>query len=290
MANSTLVNQRSLVDKETERLALMEERQKLMDELGKISKEAVAWTKNAWWWSYQPNWWPLNWIYWVADRDIAKRWDKASARLQEINERLANMNKEAPTWPLKPNTEWVKEFINSNNFKTWWWTSWWSTTKWSTSKWNTNKWYWNANAVKQPEPTYVDPSGVTHTWMTQDEFDTSMKMYEADNQWWYENRRNQVVWANWATRWQIFDQALDKFLSNPDAFSEDQKQLLIKAWKELWYFNWTSETPTTSWTPTVAPTVAPTAQPTVTTPTQRRINNANDAYYAWQNAWRWVVL
>ena len=42
MANSALVNQRSLVDKETERLALMEERQKLMDELGKISKEAVA--------------------------------------------------------------------------------------------------------------------------------------------------------------------------------------------------------------------------------------------------------
>ena len=184
----------------------------------------------------------------------------------------------------------------------WWATNWSSTNKWWWWKRRTNQ-VWNANAVKQPEPTYVDPNGVTHTWMTQEEFDASMRMYEADNQWRYEHRRNQVVWANWATRWQIFDQVLDKFLANPDAFSEDQKQLLIKAWKELWYFNWSSttqsqptaqtavDTATQNTAASVTATPSTVQQNATIAPTQRRVDNANDAYYSVQ--WRpyfWVTL
>lgn len=164
-------------------------------------------------------------------------------------------------------------------------------------KTNTNRWWsrtWNAWAVKQPEPTYVDQDWVTHTWMTQDEFNQSMQMYEADNQWWYEHQRNQVIWENWTTRWQIFDQAVEKFLANPDSFNDSQKQALIKVWQQLWYFNWSSATApdqTETQTVTDTATTAPTVQPTVTsTPTQRQVNSVHDAYYAPQNSPWWITL
>ena len=270
-----------------------------------LNKALKEWTVTTWWdskinYSYWTKWqsWLLWWIWQDVDNwttityDPIKNYQDTTINNDTWSKNdtntKTNNNWTVKFWPLRVDTEWIKNYISNLNNKTssnnWWWNKWWGSKWWS-------KWYWNWNAVRQPEPTYVDPSGITHTWMTQDEFDASMKMYEADNQWWYENRRNQVVWANWATRWQIFDQALDKFLSDPNAFSEDQKQLLIKAWKELWYFDWTTETSSTSWTPTTTSTVTPTVQPTITTtPTQRKINNANDAYYAWQNAWRWVVL
>lgn len=282
MPNTSLTKQRSLVDKENKRLELMEERQQLMDQLWSLSRESTAWTRNARWGSYQPNWWPFNWIYWVADRDIRKRSDKAINRLNEVNKELTDMNKEAPTWPVKQNTQWIKDYVNSlkTNNTTWWNNkSWWSRTSSRT---------WNAKAVKQSEPTYVDPNWVTHTWMTQDEFNQSMQMYEADNQWWYESQRNKTLpW--WTTRWQLFDQALNKYLDNPDSFDDSAKQALINVWKQLWYWWDNLQTPQQS-QPTTQSNVQSTTQPS-TQPAQTQSQyNWFDPSQVWWRTWLWTEL
>lgn len=279
MPNTSLTKQRSLVDKENKRLELMEERQQLMDQLWSLSRESAAGAN-------MPIWWSWIWVNQLTERSIRKQSDAAINRLNEVNKEIADLNKTAPIWPVKQDTQWIKDYVNSlkTNNTTWWNNkSWWTRTLSKT---------WNAKAVKQQEPTYVDTNWVTHTWMTQDEFNQSMQMYEADNQWWYEHQRNQVIWDNWTTRWQIFDQAIEKFLADPSSFNDSQKQALVKVWQQLWYFNWSSTTPTTDQTEnqTVTETIQPTVTTTPTT-TQRSVNNSNDAYYAPQ--WRphfWVTL
>lgn len=286
MPNESLNKQRTLVDKESNRLALMEERQKLMDELWSLSTAATAWSRNARWGSYQPNWWPLNWIYWVADRDIRKRSDKAINRLNEINKELADMNKAAPTWPVKQDTQWIKDYINSIK-QNWWWDSKWWDSKW----WGSRSWWsrtWNSWAIKQQPSTYVDPNWVTHTWMTQDEFNQSMQMYEADNQWWYESQRNKTLpW--WTTRWQLFDQALNKYLDNPDSFDDSAKQALINVWKQLWYWwdNWQASQQSQ---PTAQPNVQPTVQPSVQPAQTQSQYNWFDPSQVWWRTWLWTEL
>ena len=170
----------------------------------------------------------------------------------------------------------------------WWWSSnWWWGSKW----WGSRSWWsrtWNSWAIKQQPSTYVDPNWVTHTWMTQDEFNQSMQMYEADNQWWYESQRNKTLpW--WTTRWQLFDQALNKYLDNPDSFDDSAKQALINVWKQLWYWwdNWQASQQSQ---PTAQPNVQPTVQPSVQPAQTQSQYNWFDPSQVWWRTWLWTEL
>ena len=274
------------MDKENDILALNQELQKLYTQKNEITNRMNNMTQHAQ--DIANNYNPSlrkDMAAWLKTYDMSNTewWINAdSRRLLQVQEKINEINaKKRQLQNPEPQQEETKEEPPKTN---WWWGS-----KW----WGWTRRYWNNSAVKQPEPTYVDQDWVTHTWMTQDEFNQSMQMYEADNQWWYEHQRNQTLpWGS--TRWEIFDQAVEKFLANPDSFNDSQKQALIKVWQQLWYFNWSSTTaPDQTETQTVTDTVttAPTVQPTVTpTPTQRQVNSAHDAYYAPQNTRRWITL
>lgn len=185
--------------------------------------------------------------------------------------------------PSKTKTETVNP--EKDNSKWGWW---WSPKSWSYRWWTRT---WNSWAVKQQEPTYVDPNWVTHTWMTQDEFNKTMQMYEADNQWWYEHQRNQKL-SNGTTRWELFDQAINKYLENPDSFNDSQKQALLNVWKQLWYWNsnWESNQQATAQQPQVQQQVQPQIQPSVQ-PTQTQSQyNWFDPSQVWWRTWLWTEL
>ena len=219
-------------------------------------------------------WWPLNDNYillenenwtktWHLNTDAnRKKWAEQQAKRNEQaildyeNKQKSNNNisTETPSSTSKPKT--------SN----WWW------------KKRTNQ-VWNSNAVKQPEPTYVDSDWVTHTWMTQEEFDNSMRMYEIDNQWWYNKQRSKTIWESWMTADQMFKNAIDKFNANPDAFNDEQKKVLLNAWIQLWYYN-------RDWSPRKDVEISEEAvQPSTATESTRTAANPSIATTRTSNQW-----
>lgn len=205
--------------------------------------------------------------------------NRITNRMREIDALLTSQ----PTPTPKPKRTW---WNNNNNNKTY------VDSDWYTSATERNMATWWAefgggnSTIKK-----LDEQEMAANWLTPQQ----IQMYQADNEWYYQKRRNETIWANWATRDDVFNSAVEKFLANPDSFNQQQRDLLIKAGNSLWYDMWKTmwqNSTTTSTTQTAAPTVQPTVQPTITNPapTQRKINNANDAYYAPQNAWRDIIL
>lgn len=208
---------------------------------------------------------------------ISDNVNRVTNRIYEINQ-LLNEPTPKPTPRRTTNTNLTKPVVDAD-----WYTS--ATERNMRTRWA--EFWWVQNTVSTFSPQEVQ--NMLDSWMSVEQ----IQMYDDDNKWWYENQRNQTVWNNWTTRWQIFDQAVEKFLANPDSFNDAQKQALVKVWQQLWYFrDWTTTAANNTQNITsTAAAVQPTVQPTVThTPTQRQVNNAHDAYYAPQNARRWITL
>jgi len=214
----------------------------------------------------------LNWQYNLNNWALVWQWSVAwmpNPSIQDMTYDISRVSKNAQN---NKNTKEDNIQVKENN-----------TQKRTNNSWTNNRqnrWW----VKKQQEPTYVDPNWVTHTWMTQDEFNQSMQMYEADNQWWYESQRNKTLpW--WTTRWQLFDQALNKYLENPNSFDDSAKQALINVWKQLWYWwdNWQASQQSQ---PTVQPTVQPSTQPAQT----QSQYNWFDPSQVWWRTWLWTEL
>ena len=269
------------MDKENDILALNQELQKLYTQKNQIINRMNNMTQHAQ--DIANNYNPSlrkDMAAWLKTYDMSNTewWINAdSKRLLQVQEKINEINnKKKQLQNPEPQQEDTKEESTKPN---WWWGS-----KW----WGRTRRYRNNNAVKQQEPTYVDPNWVTHTWMTQDEFNQSMQMYEADNQWWYENQRNKTLpW--WTTRWQLFDQALNKYLDNPDSFDDSAKQALINVWKQLWYWwdNWQASQQSQ---PTDQPNVQPTVQPSVQPAQTQSQYNWFDPSQVWWRTWLWTEL
>lgn len=269
------------MDKENDILALNQELQKLYTQKNQIINRMNNMTQHAQ--DIANNYSPSlrkDMAAWLKTYDMSNTewWINAdSKRLLQVQEKINEINnKKKQLQNPEPQQEDTKEEPPKPN---WWWGS-----KW----WGRTRRYRNNNAVKQQEPTYVDPNWVTHTWMTQDEFNQSMQMYEADNQWWYESQRNKTLpW--WTTRWQLFDQALNKYLDNPDSFDDSAKQALINVWKQLWYWwdNWQASQQSQ---PTDQPNVQPTVQPSVQPAQPQSQYNWFDPSQVWWRTWLWTEL
>lgn len=50
--------------------------------------------------------------------------------------------------------------------------------------------------------------------------------------------------ANWTSYNEVFENAVDKFIADPNSFTQEQKNALIEMWNKLWYDLWTTATST----------------------------------------------
>lgn len=89
----------------------------------------------------------------------------------------------------------------------------------------------------------IAPDGSTQVGYTQEEFNQRLKDYEMEDQALNErkaqqaNLRSQTIGNGNITRDQIFKDALNKFASNPDGFTAEQRTALYNAGKQLGYYN-----------------------------------------------------
>lgn len=203
-----------------------------------VNEWLKAGTVSAWTWSNwntSLNYWNKwqSWILWLFSQDIDK-WTEIT-----YDPWNPNLEENIPwTWTT---TKWKNLNLSRNRFVN-------SMNKSDTT--TSSSWWWSRTTSRrkpatttQSEPTYVDPNWVTHTWMTQEEFNNSMAAYAQD----FGLNNNQPTWNNWSNREQIFNQAIDKFISDPDSFNQEQRDALIRAWQSLWYISNTSawQQPTT---------------------------------------------
>lgn len=93
----------------------------------------------------------------------------------------------------------------------------------------------------------------------------------------YEAYRQRTM-NNWTTYNQVYEDAVNRFLANPDSFTQEQRDALIQMWNKLWYDLWTTSTSTYT-------------APAVTTPSVSVQNSsAHDKYYASQWTPLWFIL
>lgn len=166
---------------------------------------------------------------------------------------------EATKWKPYFTSNWTKYVVNesakNNNNKT-------------------KKRSWSNN--KPATPTYIDPNWVTHTGMTQSEFDNRMAGYDAELTELKNNdiakQRNRMIGNT--TYDQIFKDAVAKFQADPNSFNEKQKQALLDSWIKLWYWQSPSQTQ------------QPTSQQAPVTQSNNIVNATPDAAWAgWRDEW-----
>lgn len=136
-------------------------------------------------------------------------------------------------------------------------------------------------------PTYVAPDGSVHEGMTQEDFNQRMQEYQMENDAYKKQQDNQLQ--------DLYTRALDKYIKEPDSFTEAQKQALVNTAEKLWHLDsllpsivsWENMTNITSSTPTVTTTNTQASNlPTVNQVTNQD-NNASNYWgrYAWSEAW-----
>ena len=105
----------------------------------------------------------------------------------------------------------------------------------------------NSNSNNKPMPNKrkraIAPDWSTQVGYTQEEFNQRLKDYEMEDQALNErkaqqaNLRSQTIGNGNMTRDQIFKDALNKFATNPDEFTAEQRTALYNAGKQLGYYN-----------------------------------------------------
>lgn len=133
----------------------------------------------------------------------------------------------------------------------------------------------------------IAPDGSTQVGYTQEEFNQRLKDYEMEDQALNERRaqqanlRSQTIGNGNITRDQIFKDALNKFASNPDGFTAEQRTALYNAGKQLGYYN---DTMLDNWAQKPADTVTPqnTVGPTAAG-NQQPQSNDNIKQWGWSN-------
>ena len=143
------------------------------------------------------------------------------------------------------------------------------------------------NTRRKFVPTYVAPDWKTYTGMTQDQFNQRMQEYQMENDAYKKQQDNQLQ--------DLYTRALDKYIKEPDSFTEAQKQALVNTAKKLWHLDsllpsivtWENMTNITSSTPTVTTTnTQASSLPTVNQVTNQDSNASNYwGRYAWSEAW-----
>lgn len=139
---------------------------------------------------------------------------------------------EVLTWDLAK--YWNKQYFN--------WISWWSNKVDPDIKKSTNS---NSNnkPMTNKRKRAIAPDGSTQVGYTQEEFNQRLKDYEMEDQALNErkaqqaNLRSQTIGNGNITRDQLFKDALNKFASNPDGFTAEQRTALYNAGKQLGYYN-----------------------------------------------------
>lgn len=150
--------------------------------------------------------------------------------------------------------------------------SWWASNTWTTT------WWEQLPENKTPEaksaPTPSKPKWNTNTTTTQTNSapaKTNPVQYQPDE---YEAYRQRTM-NNWTTYNQVYEDAVNRFLANPESFTQDQKNALIEMWNKLWYDLWTNNY----------------SAPAVTQPTAAVQNwSYHDKYYAAQWTPLWFTL
>lgn len=120
----------------------------------------------------------------------------------------------------------------------------------------------NRSTMTNRRKRAIAPDGSTQIGYTQEEFNQRLKDYEMEDQALNErkaqqaNLRSQTIGNGNMTRDQLFKDALNKFASNPDGFTAEQRTALYNAGKQLGYYN---DTMLDNWVQKPADTVEPTA-------------------------------
>lgn len=94
-----------------------------------------------------------------------------------------------------------------------------------------NKRTWSKATVT--EPTYTAPDGTVHTGMTQEQFNQLQVTQQMESQAY--NDRNNTTTANGLDRQKVFQEAINKYRSNPESFSDREKDLLLSVGQQLGY-------------------------------------------------------
>ena len=233
--------------------------------------DEVSKRQNRWWWDEDILGWNIFW-----DPSKLKRWD-----ITDTNDYVYDWQNWLRIWTPAAtavvnqiNSSWM--YWNPNNNRTS------EERNPETPKKKINKrWSDPTKTV----PTYVAPDGSVHEGMTQDQFNQRMQEYQMENDAYKRQQDNQLQ--------DLYTRALDKYMKEPDSFTEAQKQALVNTAEKLWHLDsllpsivsWENMSNITSPTPTVTATQA-SSLPTVNQVTNQD-NNASNYWgrYAWSNAW-----
>lgn len=253
---------------------LNNEKQRIIADMNASTKAAQGVADSdfiLWWWNpFWRNSYLMNYAENAVDTK-AKKLDEITRMISEIKANQKNNNPNpTPNTTTSPNPTSTTTPTSKPN--TGWWTN------------NRNRTWSNNLSVKQQTPTYVDPNWVVHTWMTQEQFNDSMKMYEKDNE--IYNARHAKVWDSETTADELFNNALSKYKADPSSFNDDQSKALWNAWVKLWYWSNDDNESTQSSESSPAPSVAPTVWPTITSNWWWN----SIASQVWWRYWEWTDL
>jgi len=129
-------------------------------------------------------------------------------------------------------TKWGDTSKNSSNSKAWG-----NDTKEPEAPTQTS---WNSDSSWSPKTSTVSNNKTKTTNTNNAPVKQQPQQYQPED---YEAWRQRKM-ANWTSYNEVFENAVDKFIADPNSFTQEQKNALIEMWNKLWYDLWTTTTST----------------------------------------------